>query len=172
MDSGKNLTCDWCNEAFERPHERGPSPKFCSDAHRQAAHRAKKTRLATADVLAGINIPNPMADVMAGINIPNPLADVLRDFHASSTIADDPAREHGAIVLLVALFMVLYQAQLNAVAQGVVLATTRSLWTLWVLHSTIENGSPLGEAIIRAVDMLVFQLMFGSRAQGAASETD
>ena len=125
-----------------------------------------------ADVLAGINIPNPMADVMAGINIPNPLADVLRDFHASSTIADDPAREHGAIVLLVALFMVLYQAQLNAVAQGVVLATTRSLWTLWVLHSTIENGSPLGEAIIRAVDMLVFQLMFGSRAQGAASETD
>ena len=36
----------------------------------------------------------------------------------------------------------------------------------------VYKRQPLGEAIIRAVDMLVFQLMFGSRAQGAASETD
>jgi hypothetical protein len=36
-----DLTCEWCGVEFERPNNRGPTPKYCSDAHRQAAHRAR-----------------------------------------------------------------------------------------------------------------------------------
>jgi predicted nucleotidyltransferase len=34
-------TCELCEEEFERPATRGPAPKYCSDAHRQAAHRRR-----------------------------------------------------------------------------------------------------------------------------------
>ncbi len=34
--------CEWCNEEFERLASRGPAPKYCSDAHRQAAHRQRR----------------------------------------------------------------------------------------------------------------------------------
>jgi hypothetical protein len=36
-----DLTCEWCGVEFERPNHRGPTPKYCTDAHRQAAHRAR-----------------------------------------------------------------------------------------------------------------------------------
>ena len=39
--SSRGLACEWCGVEFERPNHRGPSPKYCSDAHRQAAHRAR-----------------------------------------------------------------------------------------------------------------------------------
>lgn len=35
------MTCEWCGAEFERLSHRGPAPKFCSDAHRQAAFRAR-----------------------------------------------------------------------------------------------------------------------------------
>lgn len=35
------LTCEWCGEKFAKPNGKGPTPKFCSDAHRQAAHRKR-----------------------------------------------------------------------------------------------------------------------------------
>lgn len=38
----RNLLCDWCGEQFTRPHMRGPEPKYCSAAHRQAAHRHRQ----------------------------------------------------------------------------------------------------------------------------------
>ena len=34
-------TCEWCDEPFERSAARGPVPRFCSNAHRQAAHRRR-----------------------------------------------------------------------------------------------------------------------------------
>jgi hypothetical protein len=34
--------CQWCGETFTRPHAKGPTPKYCSPAHRQQAHRARK----------------------------------------------------------------------------------------------------------------------------------
>lgn len=42
MSIAGDLTCEWCAVAFERPARRGPAPKFCGDAHRQAAHRARR----------------------------------------------------------------------------------------------------------------------------------
>jgi hypothetical protein len=36
------LTCENCGTSFEKTNKRGPKPKFCSDACRQAGHRAKK----------------------------------------------------------------------------------------------------------------------------------
>lgn len=35
--------CEWCGETFERATNRGPSPKYCSAAHRQAAHRSRQS---------------------------------------------------------------------------------------------------------------------------------
>jgi hypothetical protein len=35
--------CEWCGETFARTTNRGPMPKYCSAAHRQAAHRARQT---------------------------------------------------------------------------------------------------------------------------------
>ena len=42
MSNVGGLRCEWCAAAFERPSRRGPAPKFCGDAHRQAAHRARR----------------------------------------------------------------------------------------------------------------------------------
>ncbi len=36
-----DIRCVWCGAAFVRPHSRGPIPKFCSAAHRQAAFRRR-----------------------------------------------------------------------------------------------------------------------------------
>ena len=35
------IDCEWCGEPFPRPHHRGPAPKYCSAAHRQASFRAR-----------------------------------------------------------------------------------------------------------------------------------
>jgi hypothetical protein len=35
------LTCEQCGQPFEKPHGKGPSPKFCRPACRQAAFRAR-----------------------------------------------------------------------------------------------------------------------------------
>lgn len=35
------LTCESCGKTFEKTNKRGPKPKFCGDACRQAGHRAK-----------------------------------------------------------------------------------------------------------------------------------
>src|SRR5687767_7091266 len=34
--------CQWCGVSFVRQSARGPEPAFCSPAHRQAAHRARR----------------------------------------------------------------------------------------------------------------------------------
>lgn len=36
------LTCEWCGKRFTKPNSRGPNPKFCSNAHRQAAFAATR----------------------------------------------------------------------------------------------------------------------------------
>lgn len=36
------LLCGWCKTPFVRPHQKGPAPRWCSDAHRQAAFRGRK----------------------------------------------------------------------------------------------------------------------------------
>lgn len=41
-----SLQCEWCLSWFERKHKRGPAPRFCSDAHRQEAHRANLSAIA------------------------------------------------------------------------------------------------------------------------------
>jgi len=38
----EELKCEWCGDTFERPSEKGPKPKYCSNGHRQAAHRARQ----------------------------------------------------------------------------------------------------------------------------------
>ncbi|MDP8973372.1 MAG: hypothetical protein M3N45_09410 [Actinomycetota bacterium] len=38
------LICEWCGDEFERPHQRGPRPKFCKESHRQQAYRARQLR--------------------------------------------------------------------------------------------------------------------------------
>jgi hypothetical protein len=40
-DESEAATCLWCGAEFKRRSHRGPVPKYCSDAHRQAAHRAR-----------------------------------------------------------------------------------------------------------------------------------
>lgn len=42
----EQLTCEWCQWEFDRPHEAGPAPKFCGAGHRQRAFEAR--RIATA----------------------------------------------------------------------------------------------------------------------------
>lgn len=37
--SSGGLVCEWCEEPFQRASDKGPVPRFCSAAHRQAAHR-------------------------------------------------------------------------------------------------------------------------------------
>lgn len=36
------LTCEWCGKRFTKPNSRGPNPKYCSNAHRQAAFVAAR----------------------------------------------------------------------------------------------------------------------------------
>lgn len=36
------LTCERCGNEFEKTNKRGPKPRFCSDACKQANHRATK----------------------------------------------------------------------------------------------------------------------------------
>lgn len=36
------LICDWCGEVFERPHQRGPTPRYCSASHRQRAYEQRR----------------------------------------------------------------------------------------------------------------------------------
>jgi hypothetical protein len=31
------LTCEWCDRDFTRPHAKGPVPRFCSHYHRNQA---------------------------------------------------------------------------------------------------------------------------------------
>jgi hypothetical protein len=35
------LICEYCGDEFKRPNGRGPIPRYCSAAHRQAAHRVR-----------------------------------------------------------------------------------------------------------------------------------
>ena len=41
-----NLTCERCGNQFEKTNKRGPTPKFCSDACKQAKHRQRKPEMA------------------------------------------------------------------------------------------------------------------------------
>jgi len=36
------LVCEWCGAPIVRTGARGPAPRYCKPAHRQAAHRARK----------------------------------------------------------------------------------------------------------------------------------
>ena len=40
--TGLGLRCEWCDAPIERTGSRGPTPRYCKPAHRQAAHRARK----------------------------------------------------------------------------------------------------------------------------------
>lgn len=40
----EQVVCEWCGAEFQRPSHRGPTPRFCSGAHRQTAHRARQPR--------------------------------------------------------------------------------------------------------------------------------
>lgn len=42
MTQGETLVCAWCHNQFSRPHAAGPTPKYCSAKHRQAAHFARE----------------------------------------------------------------------------------------------------------------------------------
>ena len=43
MSSGDgSLNCEWCGRPFERPHSRGPVPRFCSRSHRQRAYEGRR----------------------------------------------------------------------------------------------------------------------------------
>ncbi len=42
--STEQVVCEWCGAEFQRPSHRGPTPKYCSPGHRQAAHRARQPR--------------------------------------------------------------------------------------------------------------------------------
>ena len=45
--------CEWCGAPFQRPHLRGPAPRFCSHAHRQRAHEARRaSEVAVRDEIA------------------------------------------------------------------------------------------------------------------------
>lgn len=37
----ERLVCEWCGEGFDRPHKKGPTPRYCRPAHRQAAFRQR-----------------------------------------------------------------------------------------------------------------------------------
>lgn len=37
-----DLTCEHCGTRFEKTNKRGPAPRYCKDACKVAAHRAKK----------------------------------------------------------------------------------------------------------------------------------
>ena len=37
-----SLNCEWCGRPFERPHSRGPVPRFCSRSHRQRAYEGRR----------------------------------------------------------------------------------------------------------------------------------
>ncbi|HMG44878.1 MAG TPA: hypothetical protein VK611_26320 [Acidimicrobiales bacterium] len=81
MSDDDQLRCAWCDEPFRRPHDRGPVPKYCSDAHRQAAHRARSRGLDTSSLFAGLKTTNVLADLdtsdlFAGLKTTNVLADL------------------------------------------------------------------------------------------------
>lgn len=61
--SKKRLICEWCSKEFERPAPKGPSPRFCSPAHRQAAHQARQRELAAGmkEVVASTQIAAALA---------------------------------------------------------------------------------------------------------------
>jgi hypothetical protein len=41
MISNRPLSCRWCGAELVRRSNHGPIPRYCSDAHRQSAHRAR-----------------------------------------------------------------------------------------------------------------------------------
>lgn len=55
MGDPEVLRCEWCETEFERPSKRGPVPKYCSAAHRQAAHRARQAPRVDLAVFEGLS---------------------------------------------------------------------------------------------------------------------
>jgi hypothetical protein len=58
--------CLWCGVSFESPKRKGPPPRYCSSAHRQAAYRARSA--ATAPSAAGPRVDgllHELAEVLA-----------------------------------------------------------------------------------------------------------
>ena len=64
--SKERLICEWCSKEFERPAPKGPSPRFCSPAHRQAAHQARQRELAAGmkEAMASTQIAATLASSM------------------------------------------------------------------------------------------------------------
>lgn len=46
------MICECCAKEFNRPNSRGPAPKYCSAACRQAAHRDRESSEQLADLVA------------------------------------------------------------------------------------------------------------------------
>jgi hypothetical protein len=40
--TSEQLICEWCSSEFQRPHQRGPAPKYCSRPHRQRAYEERR----------------------------------------------------------------------------------------------------------------------------------
>ena len=59
------LVCQWCGAEFERPHRRGPAPKFCSGAHRQRAY--ERRRLDEAESVVGTLPSTSVASFVKGL---------------------------------------------------------------------------------------------------------
>lgn len=50
------LKCDWCGKDFERAHNKGPIPRFCSRGHRQRSYEARTV---------GVQFSKALSDVPA-----------------------------------------------------------------------------------------------------------
>ena len=62
VTSNARPTCEWCGEQFERSHDRGPAPRFCSNAHRQRAYEARQTSRLKIDGLVGRSVINQVQE--------------------------------------------------------------------------------------------------------------
>lgn len=57
------VACEWCGSEFHPPARRGPTPKYCSAAHRQAAHRSRQATAGTQTGVEGARV-DPSALVL------------------------------------------------------------------------------------------------------------
>ena len=153
MAKGEKLTCEWCGQKFDRRSNRGPTPKFCSNAHRQAAHRSASSGGLDPAILNLDNLFDPAILNLdnldnlfdpAILNLDNP-AEVTIGTSGDAKAKPLSTHETAAMqALLLAIISLVGKDQAWLLTH----AALKGAWTLWVLMWQLRNSSPSADLFI------------------------
>ncbi len=163
-------TCEWCGSQFLRPSRRGPAPKFCSDAHRQAAHRKRSRALAVDpaifESLGKIDVAAMMPKIdpaiferLGKIDVAELEGRYAQQQASGVAVSDLDDLEVLQLVAALTFTVVLAAALLRVHAYRLLLwwleESLRALWTLWSLKWTLQESSPTGDLFVSTLVLLL-----------------